>query len=271
MIRQPAIAGRKETFDLDAERFDALTRAIESRAPRRAALAVLGGGLGTLLSRFGFDELAARKKREKKRKKKCKGKKKCGKKCIPKGNCCKSSDCGADEQCCRGACLSIDFCCADSDCFDIYTCEGGLCTCKADPSDIPCNAAECCDPASEVCAFTEATDIALCQSGGCPAGADVCTDETVFFCGAGDCVCTTSVEERTVCTDFAGVCMTCTSDAQCADALDQDAVCITINGTCTCDGGETTACIAVGCPSGVAAARRGGRGGPQRDLPRLGR
>lgn len=257
---------------MDAERFDALTRAIESRAPRRAALAVLGGGLSAMASRHGLDELAAKKKRKNKKKRKCKGgKKKCGKTCIPKGECCKNSDCGADEQCCRGACLSNDFCCDDSGCFDIYTCEGGFCTCRDDPSDIPCNAAECCDPASEVCAYTEATNTAFCQTSGCPFGSNVCTDGTVFFCGPEGCVCTTSVQNRTVCTDFAGVCMSCTSDAQCADALAQDAVCITINGTCSCDGGETTACVAVGCPSGFAAARRAGQGGPRRDLPRPGR
>lgn len=253
---------------LDAERFDALVRSLDLRAPRRAALGVLGGGLGGLLTRLGVDHTEAKKR---KKKKKCKGKKrKCGKKCIPKSKCCKDSNCGDGLQCCNGACIEDSLCCADNDCFSIYTCEGGFCTCIDDPSDVPCNDVECCDPATEVCTVTETTS--FCQAGGCPAGADVCNDGTIFFCGGpGACVCTTSVEERTVCTDFAGVCTTCTTDAQCADVLDQDAVCIVIDGECTCDGGETTACVAVGCPSGFAAPRAAGGSGPRRDLPRPGR
>lgn len=45
---------------MDAERFDALIRSIDQRAPRRAVLRVLGGGLAALLTRLSVDEAEAR-------------------------------------------------------------------------------------------------------------------------------------------------------------------------------------------------------------------
>jgi hypothetical protein len=275
-----------EATTMDGERFDALVRSIDILVPRRAALRVLSGGLAALLGRFGIEDIEAKKgKKKKKKKKKCKkSQKKCGKKCIPKANCCSTADCGPEQSCvsgtctcpegfvpCGAECIDDSLCCADSDCFPIYTCEGGFCTCIDDPNDVPCNDVECCDPATEVCAVTGTTG--SCQAGGCPAGADVCNDETFFFCGGpGNCVCTTSVEDEPVCTDFAGVCIDCTTDAECTTELGQDAVCIDLGANCTCDTGETTACVAVGCPSGFAAGRtKGGSSSPaRRAMPKLG-
>ena len=252
---------------MDADRFDALARSLQLATPRRAALGAIGGGLAALLARLGIDESEAKKrKKHKKKKKKCKGnKKKCGKKCIPKSQCCKDSECGDQQFCCQGACIDDVLCCTDADCGgNIYTCEEGVCLCP-DPSEVPCSANECCDPDTQVCEVTP--DTSACQSGDCPAGTDFCSDETFYLCGGPLCGCTTSLEGQTVCTDLAGVCVDCATDAECTTALGQDAVCIPIGEFCTCDTGETTACVAVGCPSGFEPARSTSKAAHIRGVP----
>jgi hypothetical protein len=252
---------------MDAERFDTLVRSFNKLAPRRAALGVLGGGLAALLARFGQDDAEAKKK---KKRKKCKGKKKkCGKKCIPKTGCCPS--CQGDQSCvdgtcvcpidtfpCGSSCVTGDECCVASDCGGIYQCVDGFCLCP-DPSEVPCTASSCCNPAAdEVCAFTETE--AACQGGGCPE-ADFCNDETHYLCDI-DCFCVTSVDGATTCTTGFIDCTPCTADTDCEPILGEPGICITGGGLCEdiCPS-VTQFCVTSTCESG-GPLRANGRRGP---------
>jgi hypothetical protein len=80
---------------MDATRFDNLARALQHHAPRRAALGVLGGGLATLLNRFGIEEIAAKKGKNMKKKPKLN---EFG--CVNVGGKCR----GKNAHCCSGIC-----------------------------------------------------------------------------------------------------------------------------------------------------------------------
>lgn len=216
---------------MDANQFDALARSLDLLAPRRVVLGLLGGGMSALLTQAGAEDVDAKKNGKKRKKKKCKGAtRKCGKKCIPAGNCCNAAECGS-----------------------IYTCEAGACVCP-DPNDIPCSANTCCDPAqNEVCAFFAET----CEAG-CPE-TDFCTDDEFFIC-SNDCVCVTSVEDVTSCTEgLIPECIECTSDAQCTTAFGEPAVCISNGEFCDFCPGLTAFCVTNSCPTD-GAPRRGAQG-----------
>jgi hypothetical protein len=202
---------------MDADRFDALTRALDSGS-RRRMLGVLGGvALGAIAPLR--DQLnGAAKKRKKK-------KKKCGKKCIPKSNCCTSAECGPGG-----------------------TCEGGACTCAGVPP-VACDDNDC--DCGQVCRVDDAgSEPSVCQGGGCPE-TDFCSDPFIYFCGAG-CACATSIDDATICADLFNVaeCLQCESDAECTTALGTPAACIPLGPFCQCAPAVTAHCVAIGCPSG---------------------
>lgn len=215
---------------MDAARFDALVRSLDTLAPRRAALALFGGGLSTVLTRVGIEDVAGKnKKKKRKMKRKCKGNtKKCGKKCIPKEDCCNAADCGS-----------------------AYTCNNGVCVCLSDPVDIPCTSGTCCDPATdEICAITESS--ASCEAGGC-VPIDYCSDENLSICGL-VCDCVTSVEDQTVCSDFFGLCEECTTDDDCTVLLAAPAICVQNGEFCTACTTDTF-CIFADCPDNAVERR----------------
>jgi hypothetical protein len=265
---------------MDAARFDALVRSIDLYAPRRAALGVLGGGLATVLGRFGIDDIAAKKKKKKckpcrkKKKGKCKGKKPDGTPCggenvCQNGQCVAPTPacdppCEAGEECCGNVCIDEFACCTDAECGgDILTCENNVCTCP-DPSEIACNVSECCDPATEVCAVTQTPQgtTAECQLGDCPANSDICNDETIFVCDV-DCSCVTSVDDVTFCTTgfIDEECTECTADSECEALLGAPGICITGGGICEslCPG-VSRFCVTTACESGVPRRANGRRG-----------
>jgi hypothetical protein len=282
---------------MDAIRFDRLTRAVSINllAPRRAALSALGGGLVALLTRFGIDDVEAKKKKKKKtcapcrkkKKGKCKGKKPdgtpCGNgkvcqggACVCPAGCCTNADCGDDQTCVDGTCICPagtvrcdancfpgTECCSDIDCDGDLECTGGFCLCPG--GAITCGADECCNPAAdEVCAISNRDE--TCQGGGCPE-TSFCHDETTYTCNQ-TCTCVTSVEGTTVCSSGRVACSVpaCTTDAECTELLmplfGVPGVCISGGGNCTIFCGEqSTICVTATCDSGVSR-RANGRSGP---------
>jgi hypothetical protein len=115
---------------MDAERFDAVARALTDGASRRTAL---GLSIGGLLGGAGLFGLAAKRKKRKK-KKKCKGDtKKCGKQCIPSASCCSAAECGDGATCEGGACNCPHQCCVAADCppGSNKECRDNQCRCPA--------------------------------------------------------------------------------------------------------------------------------------------
>jgi hypothetical protein len=119
---------------MDANRFNAFSRAVNLAATRRDNLGrLLGAALAALLARFGATDVEAKKKKRKK-KKKCKGgKKKCGKKCVDlasNGAHCRA--CGnacATGGCVHGACTCDTGEDCPEGCFCTPGAEGGhLCS-----------------------------------------------------------------------------------------------------------------------------------------------
>jgi hypothetical protein len=129
---------------MDADQFETIILALDRAVPRRVALvSALGSGLAGLLTRFGVEFAAAKKKSKRK---KCKGgKKKCGKKCIAKTECC--GGCPTDAICADGICVfcptgetACDEVCANlltdgancgacGNACDTGSCVHGVCTC----------------------------------------------------------------------------------------------------------------------------------------------
>jgi hypothetical protein len=98
---------------MDAERFDAVARALTDSTSRRTAL---GLSLGGLLGGVGLLGIEAKRKKRKK-KKKCKGgTKKCGKRCIAADGCCTDAECVGGATCQSNACVCPTECCVDADC-----------------------------------------------------------------------------------------------------------------------------------------------------------
>ena len=132
---------------MEAKRFDALIRSIETSLPRRSAIAGLAAGLTALISQLGVETTDARKHRKKKKKKhknqggggvQCQpGETNCGGRCFNLntdaqhcGGC--NTRCGTGESCFNGQCLTgigtcsvgDDFCLSVVDvCNDNDTCQ----------------------------------------------------------------------------------------------------------------------------------------------------
>jgi len=133
---------------MESERFDALVRAIDVRAPRRAVLSLVGGGLVALLMRLGVEDVEAKKRKPNKKKKKtCRsGTKMCGTACIPANDCCTNASCGEDGACIQGACVCVT---RFRDCQGTCIPESGCCT----SADCPAGSGKICQ--NHVCACTE--------------------------------------------------------------------------------------------------------------------
>lgn len=102
---------------MDAYRFDVLARTLSATGSRRAAMVVVGGGMGVLLGFAGIDAGEAKRKK-KKRKNKNKNKGPLTTDCAGElsGPEC-GSTCCADLtlKCCRGVCVPFTACCLESD------------------------------------------------------------------------------------------------------------------------------------------------------------
>jgi hypothetical protein len=89
---------------MDADRLDAVIRAMATAPSRRAMLSL---ALGGVLAGLGHETAPAKNTKDKGKKKGCpKGEKQCGKKCIKKANCCTYVDCTGchNEDCINGKC-----------------------------------------------------------------------------------------------------------------------------------------------------------------------
>jgi hypothetical protein len=121
---------------MDAARFDAMTRALHTRASRRGLARILGGSaLGVSVGLLGETDVAARKCR-----KKCGPCERCRRrKCVPKEE---MSSCGTGQVCRGGACVSCwngdnSNCCQPVpdgvNCYRATICQAGQCVdCDAD-------------------------------------------------------------------------------------------------------------------------------------------
>ncbi len=191
---------------MGASRFDQAARFLSHPRSRRASLAMLLGGL------FAVGEIAGLAKKGKSRKKcrKCKSCEKCIKgKCKAKPD---NTPCPEDRICQGGKCL----------------CPSGTANCQNGPTATCCPNGQACLPDS------------IC--GACPV-TGYCDSDSVVFCGfvpGSPCICVTSVDDATVCSNQNGLCLACTSDAQCTTALGVPAVCVTATGN---------RCASVGCPA----------------------
>ena len=256
---------------MDAHRFDAFTRALTERYPRRG-LSRLVVPLLTLgpLARLGAEE-AASKKRRKKRKKKhrkstCKpqctdrtcGSDGCGGSCgtcrtdevCSNGKC--ASSCPTGQKRCAGLCIPADQCCTNADCTGGTICQQGICGC---PSDKPklCNGVcqQCCTAGD--CRPDNTNDGQACQDGQC-----VCTLAGTRRCPSG--------------TPMAGFCGNCCSDGDCPGAMACQAIANNLP-TCRCttntycdDTGGHRICVPTGC-DGWCFRTCNIPGGPQAGQP----
>lgn len=235
--------------DMDATRFDALTRKLSSR--RTMLTGAVGGAVATLL-RFATagEEVAAAVA--------CRpNQKRCGNRCIPKRACCPRT-----QKRCGGRCIAKGACCTVT-----HKRCGAACIPKAACCTIThklCGAA--CIPKGACCTDADcngggSTNYRLCaqgqcvvNQGTCPAGANVCITAAGASCGAvgSGCRCFTSKNPvRTRCGTGAsvtpgGVCSACLSDADCAAAHPQ------VPGVfCAYGGGANCLC---GSPQGICMA-----------------
>jgi hypothetical protein len=202
---------------MDANRFDAWTRALPALGTRRAALRVLtGGGVAGVALLGHREDAAACRKAGKKCKKdkqccsnKCKGKK-C--RCLPLQALC--PDGGSSHVCCASqgtpACLPLtkpqcgaaeircllqldDLCTADCECYFDLVCAGG-------PEPHCCGApgrvcgdgdnvydAICC---SQQCGCASPTGPCTCRNDGCQSSGETCTQTLQCcdgICQSGEC------------------------------------------------------------------------------------
>jgi hypothetical protein len=181
---------------MDADRFDALTRLLGERRPRRAALGALGAGIAGFAAAITGDEAGAKGKGRKK----CPGgKKKCRKQCIPQDHCCTDADCGPNGRCDHGLCVAClpqgESCTDDNQCCtgicDKYTnrCQQVRVSCE---DGAPCPNGRCCNVFGPQCLYEKATQGACTPAGmpGASCGYILCgdkcsdlTDGTYQFCG----------------------------------------------------------------------------------------
>ncbi len=228
----------QEAPNMDANRFDGLTRFFFAVAPRRAAVSgVFGAALMAFLSLFGAEEAGARRKKKKKKKTNApsaspppdspspppndqcpNGTTLCNGTCIARSECC--GGCGAGEQCCNGICISASQCCV---CNTGEQCCNGTC--------IPLT--DCCGGCgAEMCCAGRCVDPTL--NGNCGACGVICQEDCIHgvcTCNAGvdqcspQChICATRLQGGNVCEQ--GVTGTiCTTDGECPVG----SVCLKIN------------------------------------------
>ncbi len=194
---------------MDAKRFDAFSRFLVAPRSRRVVSAALLGGLcsaGSAISR-------GKKKRK-------------GKKCRR---------CTWCEKCVKGKCKAKP---DGTPCPEGRICQGGTCLCPPGTANRQNGPTATCCPNGEAC-----LPESIC--GACPVTGYREQGETLF-CGLvphSPCICVTSVEGVTVCSNQNGLCLDCTSDAQCTTALGVPAVCVEATGNeCSDVGG----CVALG-------------------------
>jgi hypothetical protein len=266
---------------MDADRFDAIARAVRSGSPRRT---LLGLGLGGVLAALGPDAIVAKKKACPPCKKRKKGKCKAN---LPDGTACASGTCQGGS--CVAASVPPSPPPSASGCSPCtisgQTCVAGQCTCpatlpdscggaclpscgvgKARRPNCSCciqhafpdrgNYEDCCSRSSTngLCAGSapgnDCDSHLDCMSGHCAdrhcsclAGQDSCQNDTTT-CLGGDGYCYQPVEGGpTRCGKSAASCG-CTNDQQCAINFGAGSFCVQITGPdCTCGaGGPTTFC-----------------------------
>ena len=218
---------------LEHTRFDAITRKLGTRLPRRGVLRLVAAL--TAAGVVGSPEEGAAKA---KHRKKCPtGQRRCGGgKHQPCVGCCTDADCGGNactggvcadcpkgQRSCRGGCIAVDACCVDADCTGNRVCTEGTCDCA--PSDRLCqgvciNRRDCCG-----------TDCPPTNGGGGGGTPQTCTAATCNGCCDGT-QCREGVTDNN-CGRGGGACVACAAGTSC------DAGVCTGAGSCSpesCDG-----------------------------------
>jgi hypothetical protein len=247
---------------MESERFDALARAIDLRAPRRAALRVFGGGVAAHLLHPGLDNAEAKKKhKHNKKRKTCKsGTKKCGTTCVPAADCCANADCGKGATClngacgcppgqrdCDGRCIQASDCCPA--CSGGHICVNGVCSCPAEmincgiacvTGDQCCTNSDCgdgfsgCDDGFCVCPGSDISDCPICCDTSDDKICAVIGDEV--SCQGGGCPITDWCSDEHV--------YLCGSHCFCATSIDDARVCTDFVGVSCVDCASDAECIA---------------------------
>lgn len=204
-----------------------LLRSLAATPSRRGvARALTGFALAGLLSPLlGFTNVNARN-----RKKKRKNKKKC-------------KNCDFCQTCKQGKCKPKP---EGASCPGDRTCQGGQCLCPSGMSYCQNGPRPTCCPTGEACLSGS-----IC--GECPV-TDFCDLSTYVGCGGvpgSQCICVTSIEGLTVCSNQKGICMECATDEECSAALNRPAVCVPVvgddcNDTCVAQFGVI--CLQATCP-----------------------
>lgn len=232
---------------MDADRFDAVSRAVSDAASRRT---LLGLAVATVLGGQGIASVEAKKKKPcppcKKRKKgKCKGLLPDGTTCDggacqggicvaspPPPQCtpnCNDRTCGADG--CGGSCGA---------CTGGAFCQGGNCVCPAGTvscsgvcANLQTDEAHC-GACGTSCAASQVCQAGKCfPRGVCIEGAGVCTSNIQCqAAGQSVCYCSTSTEGNAVCVENEGFCLdrtSCTSSTDCSGGE----ACVDVSGCCS--------------------------------------
>lgn len=224
---------------MEHTRFDAVTRRLGTRLPRRGLLGLLAAL--TVAGVTGVPEEGAAKH---KHRKKCPtGQKKCspgkGQPCV---GCCSDTDCGGNacvdgtcadcprgQRVCRGGCIAADGCCADAECIGGRVCAEGRCDCRA--SERLCQGT--CIPRDACCGNVcpPPTTCTPSNCGGCCDGITCRPGNTPTFCGLAGVTCTPCQDGETC---RAGACVCATECCRDADCTESDACRCLSNGTCSC-------------------------------------
>ena len=222
---------------MDADRFDALLRALIAGSSRRGVLAGLTSALLAASPRaFGDEHAIAKRNHRRKRKKRNKKKNKSSSPPVTCTPSCAGKLCGDDG--CGGTCGIA--------CGGGKSCLGGSCLCPSGQEDcqgtcIPdaacCTSADC-DP-GEICVQRQC----VIGQGTCPLGANACGGAGLGCDGNPACVCFQSTAGETRCgktgTSSTTECGSCASDADCTALLPDvpGVFCVLGFGTfCDCEG-----------------------------------
>lgn len=145
------------------------------------------------------------------------------------------------------ACKKVGRTCdKNKDCCDGATCKGGKkekCRCKS--GFITCSKA-CCPAGSQECVG----GVCVTPPGGCPPGADLCSDGLATTCGDNpNCICSPSTEGATLCGELGNpdaVCGQCETSADCA-SFGAGAFCVRT--TLPCCGPDAQNVCRLPCPA----------------------